>query len=76
MASRDSQIDKPRGCPKRAELPDVDINTGTQSINSESASLRLTPNPTQPHGLPTVVPQSSQVSFGARLHLEKIIGKK
>ena len=32
----DSQIDKPqRGCPKRAELPDVNINTGAQSINIE-----------------------------------------
>ena len=30
MASSDSQIDKPqRGRPKRAELPDVNINTGT-----------------------------------------------
>ena len=37
MASRDSQTDKPqRGCSKRAELPDVNINTGTQSINTES----------------------------------------
>ena len=37
MASCDSQIDKPqRGCPKRAELPDVNINTGTQRINTES----------------------------------------
>ena len=37
MASCDSQIDKPqRGRPKRAELPDVNINTGAQSINSES----------------------------------------
>ena len=35
MASSDSQIDKPqRGRPKRAELPDVNINTGVQSINS------------------------------------------
>ena len=33
MASSDSQIDKPRGCPKRAEMP---INgTGAQSINTE-----------------------------------------
>ena len=33
MASSDSQIDKPqRGRPKRAELPDVNINTGAQSI--------------------------------------------
>ena len=33
MSSSDSQIDKPqRGRPKRAELPDVDINTGAQSI--------------------------------------------
>ena len=40
MASSDSQIDKPQhGCPKRAELPDVNINTGTQSINREGASL-------------------------------------
>ena len=40
MASSDSQIDKPqRGRPKSAELPDVNINTGVQSINSERASL-------------------------------------
>ena len=40
MASSDSQIDKPqRGRPKRAELLDVNINTGTQSINTEKASL-------------------------------------
>ena len=37
MASSDSQIDKPQcGRPKCAELPDVNINTGAQSINSES----------------------------------------
>ena len=42
MASSDSQIDKPqRGRPKRAELPDVNINTGAQSINTERASLSL-----------------------------------
>ena len=40
MASGDSQIDKlQRGHPKRAELPDVNINTGVQSINTERASL-------------------------------------
>ena len=40
MANNDSQIDKPqRGRPKRAELPDVNINTGAQSINTEKASL-------------------------------------
>ena len=40
MASSDSQTDKPqRGRPKRAELPDVNINTGAQSINAERASL-------------------------------------
>ena len=40
MASRNSQIDKPQhGCPKRAELPDVNINTGVQSINTVRASL-------------------------------------
>ena len=40
MASSDSQIDKPqRGRPKRAELPDVNINTGAQNINTEKASL-------------------------------------
>ena len=39
MASSDSQIDKPqRGRPKRAELPDVNIYTGAQSINTERAS--------------------------------------
>ena len=37
MASRDSQIDKPkRGRPKRAELPAVNMNTGAQSITTES----------------------------------------
>ena len=41
MASSDNQIDKPqRGRPKRAELSDVNINTGAQSINSERAFLR------------------------------------
>ena len=41
MASSDSQIDKPQhGRPKRAELPDVNINTGAQSINTEGTSLR------------------------------------
>ena len=40
MASSDSQIDKPQHSrPKSAELPDVNINTGVQSINSERASL-------------------------------------
>ena len=40
MASRDSQINKPqRGRPKRAELPDVNVNTGVQSINTERATL-------------------------------------
>ena len=41
MASRVSQIDKPQcRCPERAELPDVNINTGVQSINTERASSR------------------------------------
>ena len=35
MASSDSQIGKPqRGRPKRAELPDGNINTSAQSINT------------------------------------------
>ena len=43
MASSDRQIDKPqRGRPKRAELPDVNINTDAQSINTERTSLRTT----------------------------------
>ena len=42
MASSDSQIDKPEGGrPKRAELPDVNINKGAQSINTERGSLIL-----------------------------------
>ena len=42
MASSDGQIDKPqRGRPKRAELPDVNVNTGAQSINTERASLMV-----------------------------------
>ena len=40
MANRDGQIDKPQcGRPKRAELPDVNINTGMQSIDTERPSL-------------------------------------
>ena len=40
MASSDSQIDKPQHeRPKRAELLDVNINTGAQSIKTERASL-------------------------------------
>ena len=50
MASSNSQIDKPqRGCPKRAELPDVNINTGAQSINTERASLTQLMRTTQGH---------------------------
>ena len=42
MAGSDSQIDKPqRGRPERAELPDVNINTGAKSINTDRASLNL-----------------------------------
>ena len=42
MARSDSQIDElQRGHPKRAELPDVNVNTGAQSMNSERASLTL-----------------------------------
>ena len=33
MASRDSQIDKPqRGCPKRAELPDVNKTQARKAL--------------------------------------------
>ena len=40
MASSDSHIHKPqRGRPKTAELPDVNIDTGAQSIDTERASL-------------------------------------
>ena len=40
MASSDSQTDKPqRVSPKRVELPDVNINTGAQSINNERTSF-------------------------------------
>ena len=42
MASSDSQIDNPqRGHAKRAEMPDVNINTGAQSINTDRASLNI-----------------------------------
>ena len=38
MASSNSQIVKPQpGHPKRAELLDVNINTGAQTINTERA---------------------------------------
>ena len=40
MAGSGSQIDKPQhGRPKTAELPDVNVNTGAQSINIERDSL-------------------------------------
>ena len=40
MASSDSQIDKPQcGHPNRAELPDININTGVQSFNTERQSF-------------------------------------
>ena len=43
MASSDSQIDKPQhGCPKRAELPHVNINTGAQGIITERAETSET----------------------------------
>ena len=42
MASSNRQIDKPqRGRPERAELPDVNINTGAQSITTERAWAEL-----------------------------------
>ena len=42
MASSNSQIDKPQhGCPKKAELPDVNINTGMQSIILRELELHL-----------------------------------
>ena len=45
MVRSDSQIDKPqRGRPKRAEPPDVNINTGAQSTNTERASLIESPD--------------------------------
>ena len=45
MASSDSQIDKPqRGRPKRAELPDVNMNTGAPSINTKRACLNIVNN--------------------------------
>ena len=41
MVSSDSQMDKPqRGHPKRAEMLNVNINTGMQSTNTDRASLR------------------------------------
>ena len=39
MASSDSQTDKPRGHPKGAELPDVNINTGAQNIRLRELRL-------------------------------------
>ena len=41
MAESDSEIDKPQcGRPERAELPDVNMNTGAKGINTERASLK------------------------------------
>ena len=46
MASSDSQMDKPQcGRPKRAELLDVNINTGVQSIDTERVSLSPNSDP-------------------------------
>ena len=46
MTSSGSQINEPqRGCPKRAELPDLNINTGAQSAtNFNLNKLRLRSN--------------------------------
>ena len=45
VARSNSQIDKPQcGRPKRDELPDVNINIGAQSINSERVSLKFRVN--------------------------------
>ena len=42
MTSSDGQIDKlQRVRPKKVELPDVNINTDAQGINTERASLLL-----------------------------------
>ena len=38
MARNDRQINKSCGRPKRAVLSDININTGTQSSNTEKAS--------------------------------------
>ena len=69
MASSDSQMDKlQRGCPKRAELPDVNINTGVQSINTERASLRPSTMSTftrpKKFSLTWLSAQNLQVCFG------------
>ena len=41
MASSNSQTDKPQcGRPVIAELPDININTGIQSINTDTTSLK------------------------------------
>ena len=40
MAGSNNEINKPqRGHPKRAELLNVNINTGTQSISTERALM-------------------------------------
>ena len=37
----DSQIDKPQlGCPKRTELPDVNINTGAQPSGAQETHCK------------------------------------
>ena len=59
MASSNSHIDQSqRGRPKRAELSDVNINTGEQSINIERASLGV---PTRLQVLPFL--NMSQISL-------------
>ena len=51
MACSESDFDKlQRGYPYRAELPDVNIKTGAQSINSDRASLKKETSTVQPRG--------------------------
>ena len=40
MSSSDRQIKPHRGRPKRAELPDENLNTGAQSVSTERDSLQ------------------------------------
>ena len=72
MVSSDSQIDKLQlGHPKRADLPDVNINTGVQSINTERASSKCNSNLISTHLDGLVKVDSDHLLHAVFDHLQK-----
>ena len=57
--SSDNQMDKPQhGRPKRAELPDANINTKRKVFNSERTSLIMSPLVNNNKGVAKTVPET------------------